>query len=224
MRLCTCRNEIDATQQRETRETEKDLNMSNVSFDYAAELNFKLNSRLLSDDARINDKNSANNKRMKAQIDALSDARMIDALSNENVDARDFSDNIYAIDKLVRIAKLITDKRATVADCDEKTIAMFRTSVNFYNARYTLTRDDLKCAISRSVQKDEKARNLTYKMRNAYDEEKTISTQSSSSICALESLRIISEVKRNVYALNANSFTLALCAELNLALIDDSAE
>lgn len=151
-------------------------------------------------EARKNAENDSIQSKLKAMRKALDHKRIAEIMLASNCDAsrinRQERDNarynVYAYEKDINIARTL----ASVASLNHYTLHILKTAKALHDAGMTLTHDDAFCACMRGSKASDTKKN---KLISRYDRievsKGTASTQSSSSINALQSFDVLRETR-----------------------------
>ena len=122
--------------------------------------------------------------------------------------------NVYSAEKVINVARAI----AKVATLNHYTLAVFKTALALAKTNSTLTHKDAACACSMSVKHtDSKRESVIKSARYAkHVAANTASTQSSSSINALQACNVLTETRD---AANVVTYTLNTTSEAYSALV-----
>lgn len=170
----------------------------------------------ISERAAFEASKSAENTNMQRTLETLAKSvaheRIAELLTASNVDAQFINRaersnaryNVYAAEKVVNVARTL----AKVASLNHYTLAVLRTAIALEASDSHLTHKDAVCACSASVKHTSKEReSLISKTRFAkHVSANTASTQSSSSINALQTCNVLQESRDA-----ANIVTYSLC-------------
>lgn len=125
--------------------------------------------------------------------------------------------NVYALEKIANIARA----QCSAATLNHYTLAILKTALALEANERALTHRDAVCACSLDVkhtdsQREKVIKTTRYAMHVALT---TASTQSSSSVNALQACNVLTETSEKTYRVNREAHaTIALCAKLELAI------
>jgi hypothetical protein len=146
--------------------------------------------------AKAKEYNAANRKKIQKLQLLASDARVLDALSDNNVEATRFNARaLYATEKCVKIVYEATRDTVSIADLNENAFAAIKCAILASEAKEHMTKADIESAILADCKISDARKHLVYERATKI----SAVAQVQQCIDMLHTLNIVKTVARNTY-------------------------
>ena len=156
--------------------------------------------------------NASNKKKIQKLILLANDARVVDTLTENNVDPARFNARaLYATEKCVKVVYEATRDVLSVADLEKNTFAVIKTALNALEAKEHMTKHDIESAILADVKVSKERAHIVYQRQNKI----SATAQVQQCIDMIKTLNIAKEVARNVFEVQDNAMTQMFAARFD---------
>jgi hypothetical protein len=148
--------------------------------------------------------NASNKKKIQKLILLANDARVVDTLTENNVDPARFNARaLYATEKCVKVVYEVTRDVLSVADLEKNTFAVIKSALNAMEHDEHLTKADIESAILADAKVAKDREHIVFQRQNKI----SATAQVQQCIDVIKTLGIAQEVARNVFQIKDTPLT-----------------